>query len=228
MSVQSPYATPKADVGDGYGDTLRLPAGNLNPWFSMWLQPRATIQQIVDTNPERMVLLLAALGGIAQMLDRASGQGFGDRMSLEAVLGAALAVGIISGVIQLYVGAALLYWTGSWIGGTASTANIRAAVAWSNVPLVWGMLVWLPGIALFGHELFTDDMPRTAADPRLLMAFVGLGLVSLVIGVWSVVALIKALAQVQGFSAWRALGNVVLMLLVIFVPLAVFFGLMAL
>jgi len=41
----------------------------INPWLSIWIKPRATIRWIVNTDPTQQVILLAALGGIAQTLD---------------------------------------------------------------------------------------------------------------------------------------------------------------
>jgi len=42
----------------------------LNPWFSVWTKPRATIQQIVDSNSNRFILLLAAISGVFHVLNR--------------------------------------------------------------------------------------------------------------------------------------------------------------
>lgn len=33
----------------------------LTPWFSMWRRPRATIREILDTDPTRGVLLVAVI-----------------------------------------------------------------------------------------------------------------------------------------------------------------------
>ena len=52
-----------------------------NPWFSMWLHPRRTIRQIVETNPERLVMSLAAVGGIAEALTNVASDSKGDGMS---------------------------------------------------------------------------------------------------------------------------------------------------
>ena len=62
----------------------------LNPWFSMWLHPRQTIRQIVSTNPDRLVVLLAAVGGIAEALTNAASDSKGDDISLQAILLTAL------------------------------------------------------------------------------------------------------------------------------------------
>ncbi|HPT17420.1 MAG TPA: YIP1 family protein, partial [Kiritimatiellia bacterium] len=91
----------------------------LNPWFSMWLHPRRTIRQIVETNPERLVLSLAAVGGFIEGLTNMASDSKGDDMSLRAILLATLIVGPIMGIVGLWVGGFLLRWTGGWIGGQA-------------------------------------------------------------------------------------------------------------
>ena len=124
----------------------------LNPWFSMWLHPRRTIRQIVETNPERLVLSLAAVGGFIEGLTNMASDSKGDDMSLRAILLATLIVGPIMGIVGLWVGGFLLRWTGGWIGGQADARRIRATLAWANVPLVWSLLLWIPAILLFGLE----------------------------------------------------------------------------
>ena len=133
--------------------------------------------------------------------------------------------GPISGIVALYLFAALVRWTGAWIGGRASTLDIRAAIAWSSVPLIWAMLLWIPEIAIFGRELFTTATPRMDANPSLAFLLMGFGIVEVGMAVWGFVVYLKCLGQVQGFSAWKAWGNVMLALLVIAVPLVVIFAL---
>ncbi len=193
----------------------------LNPWISMWVEPRETIQQIISSNPTRTVLLLAALSGFGSALDKASIKSMGDTFELPIIFSIAAIAGPIGGILSLYLGGALVRWTGTWIGGVASSQNIRAALAWSSVPLIWALLIWIPELALIGDELFTSETPRMDASDTLLLAFLGLSLIELVIAIWTLVVLLKSLGQVQGFSAWRALGNLLLSVLVIAVPILI-------
>ena len=193
----------------------------LNPWVSMWTKPRATIQQIVDTNPQRLVLLLAAAAGFGQALDRASINSIGDRLDWPIIFIVAAVGGPIAGVIGLYIGGALIHWTGTWIGGKTSAENIRAAIAWSSVPMLWALLLWIPELALFGQELFTAETPVIDADTTLNSAFLAFGAVEVTIGMWTLIVYLKCLGQVQGFSAWKALGNSILAGLVIIVPILI-------
>lgn len=218
MADFNPYLPPAAPLDATAGSAT---AQTLNPWLSMWTRPRATIQQIIEENPERLVLLLAAIGGISEVLDRASVKSLGDKMELTMIFVMAALAGPVIGISGLYIGGALLHWTGGWIGGKAPAVNIRAAMAWSNVLLIWALLLWIPSVALFGSEVFATETPRIDANPSLAYVLIGLAAIELVIGMWAFVAFLKCLGQVQGFSAWKALGNTALAGLVVGVPIAV-------
>ncbi len=196
----------------------------MNPWFSMWLHPRRTIRRIVETNPDRLVLLLAAVGGIVEALINASSDSKGENMSLQAILLTSLIGGPLMGVIGLWLGGALLRWTGGWIGGQADSRRIRATLAWANVPLVWSLLLWIPALLLFGAELFATATPILDASTMLSGLYMvfsfGIGIVS----IWAFVVFLHALGEVQGFSAWKALGNSILAGLVVLVPLLAIVG----
>ncbi|HRT05069.1 MAG TPA: YIP1 family protein [Kiritimatiellia bacterium] len=196
----------------------------LNPWFSMWLHPRRTIRQIVATNPDRLVLLLAALGGIVQGFVNAESKSSGDKMSLATVLLISLIVGPLMGVFGLWLSGLLLRWTGGWIGGQADSRRIRSALAWSQVPSIWSLLLWIPAILLFGAELFTKATPIIDASSMLSGLYLVFSLGTTVIGIWSFVVFLHSLGEVQGFSAWRALLNGILAMLVVLIPILAIAG----
>ena len=121
--------------------------------------------------------------------------------------------------MTLYIGSALIRWTGSWIGGKASSLSIRAAMAWSTVPEIWALALWIPALALFGQEMFTTAMPSIQENPALSIAFFGIAAVGIAAGIWQFVIYLKCLGRVQGFSAWKALGNSFMALMVVVLPL---------
>ena len=196
----------------------------MNPWFSMWVHPRRTIRQIVATNPDRLVLTLAAISGIVQGLTNASNKSQGEHASLAMLLLVNLILGPVMGIIGLWVGASLLRWTGGWIGGQADSRRIRTAVAWSNVPMIWSLLLWVPALLLFGAELFTKATPIIDANLMLSSLFLGFSIGTTVIGIWSFVVCLHALGEVQGFSAWKALLNGLLAMLVVLIPILTIVG----
>jgi hypothetical protein len=219
MDVDSRYQPPSAVVADVAQE--ELPTGTLNPWFSMWTRPRATIRQIVAADPRRFVILLAILIGITQVLDRASSRALGDRLSLTAILATAVVVGPISGIIVVYLYGWLVHLTGRALAGTGSRPDIRAAIAWGNVPALWAALSWIPAIAILQIEMFTTETPRIESSSFHLLVLIGVVVAQVVGAIWTLFAMCKALGQVQGFSAWKALGNVVLALLALVLPVGI-------
>jgi hypothetical protein len=192
----------------------------MNPWVTIWTRPRATVRHLIETDPGRSVLLLAALSGVSQTLDRASTQSAGDAFSMSTILLIAVLAGPLFGLIGLYIGAALTEWTGRWIGGKGTVANLRTAMAWSCVPVVASLALWVVNLALFGSDMFTTAMPRIEANPALALLLIASGFCAVVLGVWTLVLALKGIGEAQGFSAWKALGNVLLSLLILIVPIA--------
>jgi hypothetical protein len=189
----------------------------LNPWVSMWTRPRATIRQIVMTDSERHIHLLAIVSGFGQALSNAEERSLGNQMGVPAVLVFCLMFGAIGGLIGLYLASAMLRWTGSWLGGQATSEQVRAAYAWSSVPAIWLLSIWLPKILIFGRRVFMD---AGFASETQRLVFLLFALIELVVGIWGTVVFLKSLGEVHGFSAWKALGATILAILIVVVPLA--------
>ena len=73
--------------------------------------------------------------------------------------------------------------------------------------------------------MFTSETPTLAANPVLGLALMATGLIEIVLGIWCIVTMLKCLGEVHEFSAWRALGSILLVVLVIVVPLLLLVGL---
>lgn len=182
----------------------------LNPWLTIWVKPRATMRWILEKDSRRLALWLAIAGNFANQLGRATMKNLGDTHSLPMVIFLCAVAGIIGGVITLYVGGALLTWTGRWMKSQGVYAEVRAAIAWAHVPVIWGLLLWGAGLALFGRELFTQSTPRIEANPPLVVALWGFGLIEFALAIWALIIFLHCLGEAQRFSAWKALGSTML------------------
>ncbi|MDD9825071.1 MAG: YIP1 family protein [Gammaproteobacteria bacterium] len=207
---------------------MRTEAQALNPWISMWTKPRATIRQIVAADPRRLVLALAAIVGISEGLDASARHLARETLDVAAFYSIALIVagiGAIFSMIGLYISAAFIRWTGVWIGGRASKVSIRAAIAWSFVPIIWVAPLSFLTVVLFAT---VGQVSGDGASPLLGFSrafFVGVagvaGVTGFVAELWSFVLLLKSLGEVQGFSAWKALGNLMLSALLFLIVIVV-------
>lgn len=195
--------------------------GKMNPWFSMWTKPRETMRYIINDNPRKYIIPLAMIYGILTSLDKASSKSMGDDFSLWTILLIAIVGGSIGGICYVYLNAALLKWTGTWIGAKGSTEHIRAAITWGSIPYIMVSILWIPELILYGEELFTTATPMMESSMLLSMLLIVLGVIEFIGAIWSAITGLKCLGEVQGFSAWKALGNCILAGLVILVPIII-------
>ena len=195
------------------------PIEAVSPWLSIWTRPRATLRLILDTNPRRGVFRLAALGGIVESLSLATGQGFGDTYSAPVLLALALAGGAVGGVLLIIVFTAVMSLTGRWLGGRGGSVEVRAALAWANVPGIWGLLLWLPRAALLGGEMFHPNPAGILGNPPALLLYGLLQTVQVAIALWAFAISLKCLDEAHAFSAWRALGALILGGFIVIVPI---------
>ena len=193
----------------------------LGALFGLLGGPRQTMRQILDADPTRLVVPLAMLAGVLTVLDRASIQSMGDRMPVSSIFAMAIPVGVIVGLIMLYIGGAVIQLTGSWFGGRATAAEVRAALAWGRMPFYWAGLLWLPYIGLFGGEVFMGEMPSVEAQPWLLLVLLNLAVLEMGLGIWGLVTLVFAVAEAHRFPAWNSLGSIVTAMVLVIVPLVV-------
>lgn len=187
------------------------------PWLKIWVSPRATIRQYLDSSdPSRHMLVLALLGGIVNALNNASAENYLDKLPVGTLIFVVLLGGMISGVIGLYLGAFLLRWSGSWFGGTGTSEDIRVAITRGlYVPLLLTSFIWIPQLLLFGQEMFTYETPRIDSSALLTVLLLFLGLIELVFSVWSFIIFVKAVAEAHQFSAWKSLGSMLLPALIL-------------
>jgi hypothetical protein len=179
-------------------------ADSISPFFSIWIEPRATIRRIVDSDPTRNVLALAAIGpAINSLISQWSAVINGTaHPSVLWPLWVAFSVAIQAalGILFLYIFAAVFRWSGSLLGGTATGVEVRAALAWSQVPAIVAEIILL--FALFAGVPMPKMLPGRL--PLIDPAFYKVMVVEGVLGIWGFIISLKCVGEVHRFSAWRA------------------------
>ena len=112
--------------------------GSITPFFTIWTEPRATIRRIVDTDPTRYVVALAAIGPAINALAGQWSKAMDSTANLSVLWPLWVAFNVafqaVLGVVFLYIGAVILTWSGGLLGGVASRVEMRAATAWAQIP----------------------------------------------------------------------------------------------
>lgn len=192
----------------------------LNPWISICTQPRKTIRYVIDSYPYKYVYIIASLYAIFESLNKASSKGLGEQLPIWGILAIAIIGGVIWGYISLYILGGIVKWTGRWIGGTGVTTDITVALAWGSLPYIYTSILWIPDMIVYGKELFMAQMQIDFSIGLIIYSYIRIA-ISIIASIWTIIIVTKCLGEVQGFSAWKALGNVILAGLVIVIPIAI-------
>lgn len=183
---------------------------NFNPWLSIWTQPRATIRRIVEENPNRSLWLLAAIYGFVSLINNAQTLALGQSIHIGIISFLVVILAPFWGYAFFSIWSAIVCLVGKLFKGQASFAKIRAAYAWSCVPFIFNLILWVALIIIFGQKLFMlNTISEQISEPLMLFMFFVL-VARLVLAVWSLVIYFNALAEVQQYSVLKAILNVVI------------------
>ncbi len=172
----------------------------LNPWLAMWSQPRTTIRAIVSSRPFYGRFWLPTIYALQALFFLANWHSLGLRFSFEAIVLSTFLIAPILGQVWLYTFGAGFYLSGKLLGGSAPFSHVCSALAWSHIPSCITLALWT--VLLF-NQTDTTFVLTIGQTETLFISFI-----SLVVVVWVTVLIIRAFAEIQGFSILKASVNV--------------------
>ncbi len=179
-------------------------------WLTIWTKPRETIRRIISDNPKQGLWRLATIYGFVSLLSTFQSLSMGSQVGVWFIFIISLIFAPIWGYILFAIWSGVMTWIGRLFRGNGDFQGLRAAYAWSCVPLLVNGLLWIVMILLFGSALFTAGGTTFHTFPQgmgILLSFLLFGKV--IMSIWSLVIYLNAVAEVQQFSILRAIGNVV-------------------
>ena len=182
----------------------------LNPWWSMWVRPKKTMEALQALPASYRILWLLGLYGFNYACSFILLFSLGHSYSAGLLLGIALVAAIPVGALTVSIMSALLFILGKLVGGKGSYARILSAAAWSCVGYIPVALLWLVAAFLFGRGAFIDGYIAEQATTTGSFFALSLFLINVVALIWVIVMLVNALGVVQRFSAWMGLLNLAL------------------
>ncbi len=123
-------------------------------------------------------------------------------MSLTSLLLLCVIGGGIVGIISLYIGGEFFRWVGSWLGGKATAQDVRAAIAWSSVPDLILLAIYIPIIMIFGRNWFISST-EWMSPVLAFVVFATIAPIGLILLIWRFVLFVKCLAEAHQFSGWK-------------------------
>ncbi len=185
----------------------------------IWFSPREVFKYIRYRNYDKYVTVLLILAGVSRAFDKAADKGMGDTMSLWGIIGLCVFVGGVVGWCISGIYAGLINWTGKWLKGQGDTKSILNVMAYAYIPSILSLILLVPELSIYGVEIFKTNGDIISAGISSNILFYGALIIEAILGVWTVVLLIIGVAETQQFSIGKAIVNLLLPILIIFLPL---------
>lgn len=188
----------------------------------IWVEPRRIFKYINDKQYEKYFYIILFLVGVVRAFNRASLKNMGDKTSLFIIIGSCVILGGFLGWISYYIYAALLSWTGKWLGGTGNTSSIYRVTMYAMIPSIFSLIFLIPEIAMYGNDVFKTDGYLNDSEIGGIIIFWLSILSEVLLSIVTIVFMVIAISEVQKFSLGKAFINLLLPLLVFLVPILLF------
>lgn len=163
------------------------------------------MEAVLAVSRKRQGYVIGAVMGIAQLANMPPL--YLGAESAGGALSWILAVGPLAGWGLLWIGGWLVWKLGQALfRGQGTAREVRLALGWGCIPLIWSLLFWFPLILFFWGE-------------PMLEALVWLRFVFGAVYIWTVVTVARALAAAHGINSWAALACLVLTVSALSLPL---------
>lgn len=182
----------------------------LNPWFSIWLQPRATMREVLaHPRSPQMMWGLAVLGGFVTAYSSARSNAIGLDGPLFTVWMIIVLHTLLNAMIYMYILPPITRFFYRFNGGIGDTEATRQAILWGQIPWISCILIWIPDLLMHGEAVFQTRAEMI--NPTLLV-------LEFIVQTWAMIVALKCLGEAHGLSFWQSLvAQIIPFLLLLFV-----------
>lgn len=179
------------------------------------VQPQQTMRRVLDGS-DRWTVQVVVLAYVCSSVGDANPRVLTEALpglgwSALAVIALGLVVGSLTWVVALWLLAWIAGFVGRKLGGTAKMSDVRAAMAWGLVPVIWSLVYRIP-LAILVNRFHVNSNVNVV---QTLIDFTGKGGLSIVIvflalqllfAVWCVWVGSFTLAEAEQLSPLTSLG----------------------
>lgn len=183
----------------------------MNPFLSVWLHPKQTARYIIEHKTIVYALVILVLGYI--------GSGFSAFMDTELypdlsyiwIFLIAIIFAPIFGTIIMFIMSGIVFLVGKLLKGTGSFSDVFKASSLSCIPTIFLGPLYLLWMFVSPKSFFYPDESSTFA---LIIS-----ICIVIIGIWSSIILIAAVAEAHQFSIIRSIITLIIPALLLFISI---------
>ena len=179
------------------------PTPPIRPLHDVWLKPRRVFRELAEKPIGITDYLLGAAQGMVSWFFLSREQGAGAASGLPEIFGTALVVGPLAGIAGLFLMTAIYSRLGRRAGGLSKRNQVFHAFAYSGVPLVASLAIWVVTALLAGETAF-EKTPRADTEPFILWLLQAQLIAHGLLIAWSYLLQVMGFSEVEGFTTGRA------------------------
>ncbi|MEN0055120.1 MAG: YIP1 family protein [Mucilaginibacter sp.] len=187
---------------------------------NLWKKPKKTFRIINEYELYRYQIQLFVLAGITKVISRQFINLADARHELFLTLASSIAAGALLGWFGLLIVTGLIYITGKWIKGQASSTEIMNMVSYAVLPFCLSLIFTLLCVLIIRVLGFQDGSYDYIRNwDNIYYAIIKVHYYfDWLITAWYFVLLVIGISAVQGFSIWKSIMNFLICIAVIAVP----------
>jgi hypothetical protein len=181
----------------------------------MFTAPSETIKAIIEYNPKYGFFQLASIFFLQSFFFVVTRHSINLPFNYFLSIIIALIISPFLGAVIFYINSYFLYLTGKLLKSDAKFSDVLASYAWSKIPVVIDLIMWL---TLF---IFIKDPKFFNYSSSVSIIFVDI--ISISTSIWSFCLLVLSLKTVCKFSTIKAIFNIFLAFLLLFIIISFVF-----
>lgn len=195
----------------------------MNPLLSIWTQPTKTLEYMLTNKTVAYGFLIYLLSSISVGSVAFATTGLFGSMPLAFIVIISIVISYGSALLGWVITAALYTWVGKWLGGRGKFSDMIRVTPVYVIPVIWIAPMNFLLIAVYGTRLFEVPTENFGLTNLPLGVYFLQNILMIGISIYGTVLTCKGVGLVHGFSAWRGLG-VVAIIIGIFVAFSIIIG----
>ena len=183
----------------------------MNPFLSVWLHPKQTARYVIEHKTMVYVLVILVLGYIGSGFSAFMDTKLYPELSYIWILLIVIIFAPIFGTIIMFIMSGIVFLVGKLLKGTGSFWDVFKAASLSCIPTIFSGPLYLLWMFASPESFFYPDESSTVA--LILSIFI------VIIGIWSSVILIAAVAEAHQFSIIRSITTLIIPAILLFISI---------
>ncbi|WP_339253542.1 YIP1 family protein [Sporosarcina sp. FSL W8-0480] len=184
----------------------------MNPLLSIWSQPTKTMEYLLEKKSIGYGFIIFLLGSISSGSIAMATTGWFSGLPVFLIVLLSIIITYGGAIIGWVIMSALYTWIGKWLGGTGTFSEMMHVTPAATILSIWLAPMNFLILAIYGSRLFEVPTENFGITNLPLGVYFLMNLVTIGVGIYSIVIMSKGIGLVHKFSALRGFGVIAILM----------------